>query len=275
MMMGKLLIYARSTIKHLIFGAWTHFFGDQNGRLPVATLTGPAKGMRFSLDLLGGYEMRYFLGNYERAIVDRLNALVKPGWVVWDVGTYIGYYTCLLARLVGNEGSVVAIEADSRNLARTREHVEMNGFTNVTFVSAAVGTPDAEVELVLSEGTNSHLAGAWIGVRQEDYNSTETRNKTICVKCKSLDQLLIEGSAAEPRLVKLDIDGAEFLALQYLDALATKIRPMFLIELHNPQCDEAAWCFASRANYSIERFDTGEVFTTAELVHGTVLLTPR
>jgi FkbM family methyltransferase len=273
--MTRFLHHPRSIAKKLIFGTWARFSGDKNGRLAVKTLTGPVKGLRFRLDLLGNYEMGYFIGNYERDIVDRLNTFVETGWIVWDVGVYIGYYTCLLAKLVGVAGKVVAVEADPGNLARTREHVEMNGFGNVTFIAAAIGIPDTEADLFISKGTNSHLSGAWIGAKREDYAAAETRDHAVKVTCKSLDQLLIDGLAPRPDLIKLDIDGAELWALQYLDALATTVRPLFLVELHNPQCDEAAWQFASRWNYSIASFGTGEVFGNAEAVHGTILLTPR
>lgn len=273
--MRNMLVYSRSIAKRFVFGAWTRLSGDSHGRLAVRTLTGPARGMRFHLDLLGNYEMGYFLGNYERDVIDRLRTLVKLGWTVWDVGTYIGYYTCLFARLVGKEGKVVAVEADPRNLARTRQHVELNGFANVTFVPTAIGTPNTDVDFFLGEGSNSHLSGAWIGARREDYVSGEARDKTIRMDCRSLDQLLVDGLAPRPNLIKLDIDGAEFWALQYLDTLATTVRPLFLIELHNPQCDEAAWRFASQWDYHIEQFVTGEVFTKAESVSGAVLLTPR
>jgi hypothetical protein len=81
--------------------------------------------------------------------------------------------------------------------------------------------------------------------------------------------------APRPDLIKLDIDGAELWALDYAELLATQVRPLFLVELHNPECDSAAWRFASRWNYKIERFETGEAVDTAESVHGTILLTPR
>ncbi|MFZ0422338.1 MAG: FkbM family methyltransferase [Xanthobacteraceae bacterium] len=265
----------RSILKRLIFGACTPFLGDDQGRIGVRTLTGPAKGMRFRLDLRGDYEMHYWLGNYEREIADRLRAFVKPGWTIWDVGIFIGYYTCLFARLVGSEGQVVAIEADPRNLARTRRHVEMNRFANVTFVAGAIGIPDAEVKLLMSDGSNTHLAGAWIGATQGGYVSNEMRDKAITVRCKSLDQIIADRLAPRPDLIKLDIDGAELWALDYTDLLATQVRPLFLVELHNPECDAAAWRFASRWNYKIERFETGEALDSAESVQGTILLTPR
>jgi FkbM family methyltransferase len=265
----------RSKLKRLVFGACTPFLGDEHGRLGVRTLTGPAKGMRFRLDLHGNYELRYWLGNYEPEIANKLRSFVKPGWTIWDVGIFLGYYTCLFARLVGARGRVVGIEADPRNLARARRHVEMNGFSNVTFVAGAIGVPDAEVDLLISDGSNSHLAGAWIGTRQGDYTSNETRDKAIKVRCKGLDQVMAEGLAPKPDLIKLDIDGAELWAFDYAELLATHVRPLFLVELHNPECDAAAWRFASRLNYKIERFETGEALDTAESVQGTILLTPR
>lgn len=272
--MSRFLDRSRSMIKRFAFGVAARCVGDENGRLAVKTLTGPAKGMRFRLDLAGNYEMGYFLGNYEREIVDRLSTFVKPGWVVWDVGVYIGYYTCLLARLVGGEGKVVAVEADPRNLARTRRNVEMNGLPNVTFVGAAVGAPNTEVDFVVADGSNSHISGTWIGSKQDTYAAAEIRARPIKMTSKTLDQLLIEGLAPRPDLIKLDIDGAELWAFQYSDKIGATVRPTFLVELHNPECDDAAWQFAERWNYSIEAFDKGEVFTTADSVQGTVLLRP-
>src|ERR1700685_4612700 len=99
--MSKFRNYPRSILKKLVFGTFTRFSADQNGRIAVRTLSGPAMGLRFRLDLVGNFEMGYFLGNYERNIVNRLSTFVQPGWIVWDVGVYVGYYTCLLARLVG------------------------------------------------------------------------------------------------------------------------------------------------------------------------------
>jgi FkbM family methyltransferase len=273
--MNRFRNYPRSMLKKLVFGTLARFSADQNGRIAVRTLSGPAKGLRFRLDLLGNYEMGYFLGNYERNIVDRLSTFVQPGWVIWDVGVYVGYYTCLLARLVGAVGKVVAVEADPRNLARTQQHIAMNGFTNVSCICAAIGVPHTEMDLFVGEGSNSHLSGTWIGATRENYAAKEMRDTAIKVTCKSLDQLLLDGLAPRPDLIKLDIDGAELWAFQHMDTLATTVRPIFLIELHNPQCDEAAWRFASRCNYGIADFDTGEVFTRAESVHGTILLTPR
>jgi FkbM family methyltransferase len=272
--MSRFLTLPRSVVKKFVFRNLTRLLGDQDGRLAVRTLSGPARGIKFRLDLIGNYEMGYFLGNYEREIVARLRTFVKPAWIIWDVGVYIGYYTCLFARLVGAEGNVVAVEADPRNLARTRQNVEMNGFTNVTYIAGAIGMPNVETDLFISKGTNSHLSGTWIGAKQADYVAVEGRDTLIRVTCRSLDQILLEDLAPKPNLIKLDIDGAELWALQHVDKIATTVRPMFLIELHNPQCDEAAWRFASRWNYRIEGFDTGEVFTKRASVHGTILLTP-
>lgn len=273
--MNRFLNRSRSTIKRFVFGIATRLLGDENGRLEVRTLTGPARGTRLRLDLVGNYEMGYFIGSYERDIADRLSTFVKRGWVVWDVGTYIGYYTCLLAKLVGGDGKVIAIEADARNLALTRQNVAINGLSNVAFVAAAVGAPDTEVEFVLADGSNSHISGTWIGAKQDAYAGTEMRARAVRMTCKTLDQIWLEGLASRPDLIKLDIDGAEERAFQYLDTLGSAVRPIFLVELHNPDCDKAAWRFAERCNYSIEGFDNRETFINAESVHGTVLLTPR
>ena len=62
---------------------------------------------------------------------------VRPGDVAIDLGAHIGYYTLLLARLVGPTGRVLAFEPDPDNFALLSRNVEMNGYANVELFNAA------------------------------------------------------------------------------------------------------------------------------------------
>ncbi|SRR6266545_2940317 len=52
---------------------------------------------------------------------------VRPGDVVVDVGAHIGYFTLLLAALVGPKSRVFAFEPDPDNFALLCRNVELNG----------------------------------------------------------------------------------------------------------------------------------------------------
>jgi FkbM family methyltransferase len=63
---------------------------------------------------------------------------LQPGDVAVEAGAYIGYYVIKMAQAVGNDGHVVAIEADGDNLRLLRKNVEANDLKNVTVVPRGV-----------------------------------------------------------------------------------------------------------------------------------------
>lgn len=256
-------------IKCIGVAAFTHTMGDREGYVTLPIIRGPARGMRFKLDLRSFIEPAYLLGNYERQEVEFVARLCKPEWIVWDCGIYLGFYTALFAKMCRQ---VIAFEPDPANIQRTKENLERNNLSNVQLVEAAIGGPDSSVEFVVSKNTNSHLKSAYIGTDREDYATRERVDSIIRVKCMSLDEVIKE--FPKPDLVKIDIEGAEGEALQYTERLCTEIKPNIIVELHNPECDKAAWEWAQKYGYSLTSIDRGERITRREEVGGTLFCSP-
>src|SRR2546427_3878451 len=68
-------------------------------------------------------------GGLDNKVVKKI---VKKGDTVLDLGANIGYWTCLLADLVGVTGRVFAFEPSPYNFQLLKKNVEMNGYKNVT-----------------------------------------------------------------------------------------------------------------------------------------------
>lgn len=235
---------------------------DPAGRIVLPVLGGPARGLRLRLDVDGRLvDSNYVLGTYDRHVTHFLARMCRPGWTAWDCGSYLGFYTVLLARLVGPSGHVVAFEPDSRNLARTRENVEMNRFTNVEYVAAAVGGITGEVEFILSNDSNSHISGTWIGRSPQDYAGRERDGGHQRVTCLRLDDAVQGAGLPVPHLIKMDIEGAETHALDGAIHLARHARPIIALELHNPDSELAAWRFAHSAGYILQAPSDGRALT--------------
>lgn len=267
----------RSILKDGAYRSITALFGDAENMVTLPILCGPARGLRMRADIAGRKEV-YFLGKYDDYILRQLAPVVKPGWTVWDCGAYIGFYTLFFSRQVGTTGRVVAIELDHRNLKRTRENVELNRFSNVEFVNAAVGAAAGEVDVVLNDGTNSHLPGNYVGglAMKKAWSAKDESQARGRVECISLDQALFEKQLPRPHLIKIDIEGAEKDALAHASQMFERVRPLLLLELHNPECDQAAWEFSHGFDYELRSLDhEGTIFTAEEQVHGTLLCTPR
>jgi FkbM family methyltransferase len=266
----------RSTIKNNGYRLITALIGDQERMVTLPILNGPAKGLKIRTDLIDRKDV-YFWGKYDRHILDQVIPLVQKGWTIWDCGTYIGFYTLLFARTVGRRGRVIAIELDSRNLERTRENAALNELTNIQFVNWAIGAPIGETEIIIDDGTNSHLPRTYVGGLEMEgvWNARDTHKPRSRVECISLDQALVEKRLPKPDLIKLDIEGAEKEALSHGERIFEQVRPLLLLELHNPECDGAAWNFSRRFRYELMSLDTGEIFTRPERVQGTLLCRPR
>src|SRR5437899_1241109 len=100
----------KDILKAGVSSVMTGLLGDSEGLVTLATRSGPAKGLRFRLDLERRLEYAYWFGKYDIEILEVLERICKPGSVVWDCGVYLGYYTCTLARMVGPSGKVVSFE---------------------------------------------------------------------------------------------------------------------------------------------------------------------
>jgi FkbM family methyltransferase len=265
----------KQRVKNVVFKTITYVFGDENQHVTLTTLTGPARGLRFQLNLKQFIEPLYFYGTYELSEARAIKRVCREGWVVWDCGIYLGYYTNLFSKLVGPKGRVIAFEPDPRNVERTKANLALNQLDNVQFVQAAVGAPVGEIDFVISHNTNSHIRGAYVGTDHLDYATRERTDEVIKVRCLSLDEAYQDDNLPGPDLIKIDIEGAELEALQYLDKITTEVRPIIILELHNPECDAAAWAFSQRANYSLESLDRGAPVRCREDAGGTLLCLPR
>jgi 2-polyprenyl-3-methyl-5-hydroxy-6-metoxy-1,4-benzoquinol methylase len=59
-----------------------------------------------------------------------LSPYVKQGWTVMDVGPGMGYFTIPIARLVGDEGRVIAVDIEQHMLDGVRKYAKRAGVDN-------------------------------------------------------------------------------------------------------------------------------------------------
>jgi predicted methyltransferase len=66
---------------------------------------------------------------------------VRPGAIVADVGAGDGFFTSRLARAVGANGRVFAVDIDDAAMARLRKRLQEDGIENVTIVKGTTDDP--------------------------------------------------------------------------------------------------------------------------------------
>lgn len=259
-------------LKNGLYNFVTKLFGDENNFVTLPVFTGPAKGLWFKIDLIDRKESAYILGKYDLFIIKILNKLIEPGWTIWDCGTYIGFYTCYFAKVIGKNGFVYGFEPDPRNLKRTSDNMEINNNINYKLYNYAIGSDKEQVEFILSNNSNSHLEGTYIDEKEQYKSNREEINDRIIIKSCSLDRLYNTENINFPNLIKIDIEGAEVNALKHAVKLAKNIKPIILVELHNPECFKAAWDFAKETGYLIYNLHKNQFAHALEDVNETILL---
>jgi FkbM family methyltransferase len=174
-------------------------------------------------------DFQYLEPNYEPRVAGAIQQLVRPGFVCADVGAHVGYMTLLMARLAGDAGRVVALEALPENAALLRRHVELNQLAGRVQVEN-VAVSDADLPAItLHRGPSSFESSA----------VSSTPFGQFTVPARTLDQAF--ASADRLDFVKMDIEGAEALAMRGMRRVLRALRPTVLLEVHDdgwPAIDE-------------------------------------
>jgi FkbM family methyltransferase len=101
----------------------TNFIGDLDVHVENLSLRGSVKHRRY----LKGLQQ----GTIEPFTTDLFKRVIKPGMVVCDIGSYLGFYALLAGQLVGPTGTVFAFEPDPRNFRYLMENIRTNDLSSV------------------------------------------------------------------------------------------------------------------------------------------------
>jgi len=232
------------TIKEATKAMLYRLIPKDGGYSNLRVLTGPAKRTLLRLDLR--VEGSYWLGTYDKWIFDQIpfSKLIQPGSVVWDCGSYVGYYTACFRNFVGPTGQVHAFEASTPNYQRLRGLPARNNWTNVFVHNVAVGPEHSILEFVENLGGASGPYGL---SKSYDPKAQLTINK---VPCRGIDELVYEQGIPAPAFMKLDLESAEEFALHNGDRVFSTQRPLVLLEIHGASAKAATGLFLERYSYA-------------------------
>jgi FkbM family methyltransferase len=146
---------------------------------------------------------------------------LRPGDRAVDAGANVGFFTLLMAKLVGPTGRVYAIEPHPENVRRLKLNIEANSLLNVEVIEKAAWETERDLSLYTSSDSGENSL-------RKPANATGSRT----VSTLRLDSLPV------PRLVKLDIEGAEVQALKGMAHWFTApVLPIIVCELNSQALD--------------------------------------
>ena len=145
----------------------------------------------------------FYFGVWEPAITAFIRGSLAPGDKFVDIGANIGYYTCLAAKLVGPSGTVYAIEASSSTYELLLENLNLNELDNVRTYNNAVFDKEATLRLFKNKEFN---IGRTNILKERPGGTVEE------VDALRLHQLIDLETLFDVRLIKIDVEGAEWFA---------------------------------------------------------------
>lgn len=180
-------------------------------------------------DLRNPYTKRWFLPRYdfgkihEPLMVQLIADTLKPDDVFLDVGAHIGYFSIIAGNLCKQ---IYAFEIDDNCVPIINENIEFNNLKNVEIVNKAVSDTTGE-KIMISK-------------HPEPISTLHIRHVKVAKAHKEVETVslsdFIESKKINPKLLKIDIEGAEYKALLGLEPFLKKAEDTsLLLEVHpNP-----------------------------------------
>lgn len=193
-------------------------------------------------------EAAYWRGGRERGTEKAILASVRQGDVVYDVGAHIGTISFGVARLVGEEGHVVAFDPDPDNIASLRESCRLNRFERrIQVVHAAVWSYTSP-SITFRRGATRRSHG---GVETGGCRPVRGDGPLITVPSTTLDDYAAS-SGVTPALIKVDVEGGEYDVLRGGETLFAHNRPRLVVEVHHTEAFESIREWLVRVRYSAQ-----------------------
>lgn len=166
-------------------------------------------------------------GYWEEWVVRGLSNYLQPGMRAIDIGANMGFYTILLAELVGPTGHVTAFEPWPPYHALLKRNLEMNGFEGRTTVEALGVHAAASMKSLAFDPTygTGTVRNTPLG---PESNLANGDIATLDVRCVSLDEYL----AANPQsidFIKIDSDGGEPFIFRGMHGLLSSDAPLTIL----------------------------------------------
>ncbi len=210
--------------RHTYFGFYKRIFKPLNLFKDVTTKILYRNKIFLYLNLEDWIQQNlFFTCEYEEKEIRYLEKALKEGDTFIDVGANIGLFSCIASMQVGDKGFVYSFEPMKKTYDSLLENIKLNHFKNIRTENIAVSDKKQTLKIHLNDSEkNSGMASAY------SKNSTYTED----VQATSLDEYFLDKKINSIKLIKIDIEGGEYLALLGMINLLKKFKPILLVEIN-------------------------------------------
>ena len=154
-----------------------------------------------------------------------IKKLLDRGDTFVDVGANIGYFSLLGQRCVGDTGHVIAIEPVPDTIARFHRNLALNpSVCNIQLEKIAVSDSPGTVRIY-----QPHAGNIGANTMRSSESTSADSMKYWDLDADSIDNVTSSYDAI--RLVKIDLEGAEMLAIEGMEKTLASKSPAVLVEV--------------------------------------------
>ena len=193
---------------------------------------GPARGLRYPITL--PQDKGIWTGTYELELATGIAEAVRHGDICLDVGGWRGFFSGVMA--LAGASRVFVFEPLPTNALQIRRVIELNSKLPIELIEVAIGDQINSSKLrVMPETSMAKLSTSGFQSDHQEGDLMEIRSET-------LDHLRGTGLFSRADVIKIDVEGAEAMALRGAEQLLRSNRPRLFIEVHSRalarECDQ-------------------------------------
>lgn len=178
--------------------------------------------------------IKQIFGLYEKSVRKLLKSI--HGDCFYDIGANIGFYSMLLRH---NFRQVYAVEPVPRNIRQLKIRLSVRFIRNVKIVPVALSSKNGVTTFYVNSDTKNivnNFSPSSLFEKFEFRSCDQAPDRTYAGSPISVETMTFDTLLSEPiaDLVKIDVEGAEFLVLEGMrESFAKQRVSNILVELHN------------------------------------------
>ena len=182
---------------------------------------------------------------FDTDLINIAQKFIKPDSNVWDIGANVGVFTFACAEMVEN-GEILSVEADIwlASILKKTKNLDYYNLKNIYVLPLAISDSNSILEFSIAKRGRASNALKVVKGRDEMGGVREINH----VPSFTLDSLL--NKFKSPHFVKIDIEGAELMAIKGAKKLINEIRPIFYIEI-GKEVAKKIYLYFRKNNYDL------------------------
>lgn len=173
-------------------------------------------------------------GEWEPTSWQAMRAHLEDGATFVDVGAQIGYYSLKAATVVGPRGHVIAVEPNPETVNKLAANIQASGLKAVAVAPVACSDAEATLDLFAAPEANTGETS----LSKVNASQSGAAVRAYKVRARPLDDIVRESGVARVDVIKIDVEGAEYLVLKGSQQTLARYHPIVLVEIIDHQLRE-------------------------------------